>query len=179
MMCSVPQPKEDIDDDIPTWRCRSLIDFADVRAGHRLYDLVSMHIDVFRCNPSQLHIFLQAYVSLFIEMTLSLLALELPHSSDIPFSILVAQVRSGLATCLDFRGHVLGDPTPFEKMSVFYFPALPGMFGNAVMGRDRQPRVSCGVPRADSICCSELFLRITPLKCGLCLFFVNSHLAFA
>ena len=46
----------------PNWQCTSLLDFADARAGHWLYDVISLHVDVFRCNTALLKVFLDRFV---------------------------------------------------------------------------------------------------------------------
>ena len=65
--CTSPKRDELVDTydaSSPTWLCKNLLDFADARAGHRLFDFVSLHIDVFCCDPVLLLRCLKACVPL-------------------------------------------------------------------------------------------------------------------
>jgi len=56
---SAPQNKKTHSPKI--WKPTAIVDFGDARVGDPIYDIVALHISVFRCDSVLLHYFLQSY----------------------------------------------------------------------------------------------------------------------
>jgi hypothetical protein len=80
------------------WTTLGLIDFGDAMTGDLLYELVALHLDLFRCDKRLLRAFLEAYhpgASQCINFVLKAMTASLLHRFDVFMGVISTLKRQG------------------------------------------------------------------------------------
>lgn len=80
------------------WRPAGIIDFGDAKVGDRLYELVALHIGLFRCDKRLLRVFLESYgfdEGLQRDFVLRAMSLTLLHEFNVLAAVFDASPAAG------------------------------------------------------------------------------------
>jgi hygromycin-B 7''-O-kinase len=100
------------DDVGATWQPSGIIDFGDAMAGDRLYELVALHLGLFRCDKRLLRTFLDAYgfdPGLRRDFVRRAMSLTLLHEFNVLSSVFPAYPGAGRVTSLAELATLLWD----------------------------------------------------------------------
>jgi hygromycin-B 7''-O-kinase len=103
------------------WRPTGIIDFGDAKVGDRLYELVAIHIGLFRCDKRLLRVFLRSYgfdEALRRDFVARAMSLTLLHEFDV-----LAEVFGMF--------HAASEIKDLDELAeLMWHPALPGLPAN-------------------------------------------------